>query len=209
MQRLFPYLLILALSLPSATAMALAETPSSAGFFYGHVASGGQPVKGAMVTFYHGEPIHSLTVFADEQGRFLSPDLPWEEGYRIRVRRVGWKDVMLEDQGPDPDGQWLDVKMERFEDPGEMIQKLPSNYWMNLVLEEFEDRDHLLEFKMQCTYCHQQGSPLTSRRNSSRSRGLVSTSVRAASSASITRLSPVSARARSSAWCSQVQADSC
>ncbi len=62
----------------------------------------------------------------------------------------------------------LAVDMVRINDPGEMIQQLPSNYWMNLVLEEFDNRDHLLEYKMQCTYCHQQGSPLTSRRQFTR-----------------------------------------
>jgi streptogramin lyase len=168
MHRLLSLLLILTFHSPFGAAMTLPGKPAGAGFFYGHVSSGGQPVKGAMVTIYHGDPIHSLTIFADEQGRFLSPELPWADGYRLRVRRVGWKDVMLEDLGPDPAGQWLDVEMERFDDPGEMIQKLPSNYWMNLVLEEFDDQDHLLEFKMQCTYCHQQGSPLTSRRNYTR-----------------------------------------
>ncbi len=146
----------------------LASAANDAGFFYGTVSSGGDPVKGAMVTFYHGEPEHSLSVFADEQGRFLSPSLPWAEGYRIRVRRAGWRDLVLDGQGPAGDGRWLALDMQRIDDPAQMIQQLPSNYWMNLVLEEFDNRDHLLEFKMQCTYCHQQGSPLTSRRQFSR-----------------------------------------
>ncbi|MFT4518397.1 MAG: virginiamycin B lyase [Halioglobus sp.] len=141
---------------------------SGAGFFYGHISSDDKSVKGAMVTFLHGEPVHSLTVFADEQGRFLSPQLPWPDGYKIRIRRVGWRDVMLDSQKPSLDGQWTPVEMERITAPAEMVQQLPSNYWMNLVLEELDNRDHLLEFKMQCTYCHQQGSPLTSRRQFTR-----------------------------------------
>ena len=168
MQRLLALLLLLILQTPLSSAQAASVAADGAGFFYGHVSSDGNPVKGAMVTFFHGEPIHSLSVFADEQGRFLSPELPWDEGYRIRVRRAGWKDVILENQNPEPDGQWTAVDMVRISDPGEMIQQLPSNYWMQLVLEEFDDRDHLLEFKMQCTYCHQQGTPLTSRRQFTR-----------------------------------------
>ena len=165
MRRLLTLLLVLPLPLLLAAAGASA---GGAGFFYGAIASAGKPVQGAMVTFSHGDPVHSLSVFADEQGRFLSPDLPWAEAYKIRVRRAGWKDVILENQSPDPDGRWLPVDMVRINDPAEMIQQLPSNYWMNLVLEEFDDRDQLLEFKMQCTYCHQQGSPLTSRRQFTR-----------------------------------------
>ncbi len=168
MRRQLVFFLLLILQLLSSPVYAVGEPSAGAGFFYGYVSSAGIPVKGAMVTFSHGEPIHSLSVFADEQGRFLSPGLPWAEAYTIRVRRAGWKDVVLENQSPQPAGHWLPLDMVRISDPAEMIQQLPSNYWMNLVLEEFDNRDHLLEFKMQCTYCHQQGSPLTSRRQFTR-----------------------------------------
>lgn len=168
MRRLLAVVLLLPLLALSGAVHANTAAAGGAGFFYGAIASGGKPVKGAMVTFFHGDPPHSLSVFADEQGRFLTPAMPWDEGYRIRVRRAGWKDVVLENQAPLPDGRWIAVEMTRISDPGEMIQQLPSNYWMNLVLEEFDNRDQLLEFKMQCTYCHQQGSPLTSRRQFTR-----------------------------------------
>jgi len=168
MRRLLALLLFLVLPILPCTAGASSAGPVGNSFFYGVVTSSDQPVKGAMVTFFHGDPVHSLTVFADDLGRFLSPAMPWADGYKIRVRRAGWKDVVLQNQGPAPAGRWLDVDMERISDPAQMIQQLPSNYWMNLVLEEFTDRDHLLEFKMQCTYCHQQGSPLTSRRQFTR-----------------------------------------
>ncbi|MEZ5502401.1 MAG: hypothetical protein R3E50_06975 [Halioglobus sp.] len=166
MQRRLALVCLIAVSLLSSAAHAAGA--DDAGFFYGRVASDGKPVEGAMVTFSHGQPVHSLTVFADEQGRFLSPGLPWADGYSIRVRRAGWQDVQLDNQSPAAAGRWLAVDMARISDPAEMIQQLPSNYWMNLVLEEFDNRDHLLEYKMQCTYCHQQGSPLTSRRNFTR-----------------------------------------
>jgi len=168
MRRLLAFLLFLNLSMVGVSLHAAAAEPVGAGFFYGVVTSADQPVKGAMLTFFHGQPIHSLSVFADDQGRFLSPGMPWADGYTVRVRRAGWKDVVLEQQRPAADGRWLAIDMVRISDPGEMIQQLPSNYWMNLVLEEFTDKAHLLEYKMQCTYCHQQGSPLTSRRKFTR-----------------------------------------
>lgn len=161
-------LLSAALLIPLSLSWADASADGNPGFFYGHVSSGGEPVKGALVTFFHGDPVHSLTVYADERGRFLSPQLPWPDGYRVRVRRAGWHDVVREEQSPASDGRWLAVEMERIDQPGDMIRQLPSNYWMHLVLEEMDNRDHLLEFKTQCTYCHQQGSPLTSRRQFSR-----------------------------------------
>jgi virginiamycin B lyase len=168
MRRLLALLLSLHLLLLVGPAPANSATSDGAGFFFGVISSAGKPVKGAMVTFSHGEPVHSLSVFADEQGRFLSPGLPWADAYKIRVRRAGWKDVVLENQSPALDGRWTPVDMVRIDNPAEMIQQLPGNYWMSLVLEEFNNRDHLLEYKMQCTFCHQQGSPLTSRRQFTR-----------------------------------------
>jgi len=145
-----------------------ADRPNS-GFFYGKVMCAGTPVKGAMVTFFHGKPVHSLSIFADEEGRFLTPSLPWPDGYTARVRRAGWKDVFINELSPRSNGSWIAVEMDRVTDSQEMIQQLPSNYWMSLVLDEMKDHpDHLLEFKTQCTGCHQQGSPLTSRRQFTR-----------------------------------------
>lgn len=163
--------LVIFFSIATSASPASDQIPAATtgGFFYGKVTSGSQAVKGAMVTFFHGRPVHSLTVFADEQGRFLSPILPWPDAYSARVRRAGWKDVFINELGPRKNGTWLAVEMERITDSQEMIQQLPGNYWMNLVLEEMKGHpDHLLEFKTQCTGCHQQGSPLTSRRQFTR-----------------------------------------
>ena len=130
-------------------------------FFYGHISDDKGPLAGAMVTFYHGKPVHSLTVFSDEQGRFLSPALPWSEGYSLRVRRVGWKDLRREKLQAKPGGTKLQFQLERETDFAKVAAVMPGNYWMNLVLAEFEDDTLKREFKQQCTYCHQQGTPLT------------------------------------------------
>lgn len=169
---LMPFLMMFCLFVAplQADVMMQAETeaPAAGGFFYGKITSNTEAVKGAMVTFSHGKPVHSLTVFADEQGQFLSPRLPWPDGYHIRVRRTGWRDVVLENQQPELGGTWTAITMERIADTHEMIEQLPSNYWMKLVLDEIPDRGQLLEFKAQCTSCHQQGSPFTSRRQFTR-----------------------------------------
>jgi streptogramin lyase len=158
--------LFMFLGLPSGHVLAAAE--EDARFYYGKVMSGGAPVAGAQVTLYHGKPTHSLTVFADEQGRYLTPGLEWDSGYRARFRRPGWRDLRTELDDPVAGGNRVDIVMEPVDDIEEIVTQLPSNYWMQLMLEEFDDQDDLYEFKMQCTYCHQQGSPLTSRRDYSR-----------------------------------------
>jgi len=115
-------------------------------YYYGHITSNGQPVKGAMVTVFHGKPVHSLTVFADDEGRYLTPKLPWPDGYSLRVRRAGWQDFSLNDKSTLTNalsagnhGTEIDVAMERITDPRQMIDQLPGNYWMSLVLDEMKD----------------------------------------------------------------------
>ncbi len=162
------FALLLSMPLSALATPATADFDANSQFYYGTITSMGQPVAGAMVTFYHGDPAHSTTVFADDQGRYLTPALPWSNGYEVRARRAGWRDLRI----PAPDaatgGTRIDLDIEQIENIEEIITQLPGNYWMNLMLDEFESEAHLHEFKMQCTYCHQQGSPLTSRRDFSR-----------------------------------------
>lgn len=135
--------------------------PPEGPFFYGHISDKQGPVAGAMVTFYRGTPVHSLTVFSDEQGRYLTPSLPFSDGYSLRVRRVGWKDFRTNELRAAADGTRLPVTLERETDFSKVAAVMPGNYWLDLVLDEFDDEKLKHEFKQQCTYCHQQGTPMT------------------------------------------------
>ncbi|MEE2672659.1 MAG: hypothetical protein VX466_02615 [Myxococcota bacterium] len=132
------------------------------GVFFGHITSGEKPVVGAMVSFSHGEPAHALTVFSDEQGRYLSPPLVFESGYDVRVRRIGWKDARRKDLSPSS-MQPLSFELERVEAAPELAEQLPANYWYALVLDQLEEPAERAELKQQCTYCHQQGNWATRR----------------------------------------------
>jgi streptogramin lyase len=112
-----------------------------------------------MVTFIHGEPKHTVTVFSDDEGRYLSPELDSDSGYTVRARRVGWRDRTLEGRRP---GR-VDLELERIHDPAEVVEQFPANRWYGLVLDEIDDPGERKEFKQQCTYCHQQGNWATHR----------------------------------------------
>jgi len=144
--------------------LALASAPcaADAAALHGRVADAdGRAVVGAMVTLEAGDPAHGVTVFTDAEGRWATPELvspgPWD----LRVRRIGWRDLVREDV-PVPEGA-LELVLARETDAGAVAAQLPANRWYRLVLERIEDADTREELKRQCTFCHQQGSWATRR----------------------------------------------
>ena len=122
--------------------------------------AGGAPVSGAMVTFRAGDPAHSLSVFAADDGRFRSPALPSAGPWDVRGRRIGWKDLHVTALARDP-GAPLVLVLEHESDPAQVAAQLPANRWYQLVLSRLDDPRQREELKRQCTYCHQQGSAAT------------------------------------------------
>ena len=131
-------------------------------FFYGVVSDGGSPVPGAQVSFFHGAKAHSLTVFTDDQGRYLTPTLPYTSGYSVRVRRVGWEDGQQATAGPVAAGSRFDFELKRHRSEYSIAAQLPANQWFHRVLQSLDEPERS-EFKQQCTYCHQQGTLITRR----------------------------------------------
>jgi hypothetical protein len=108
-----------------------------------------------MVSFSHAEPVHSVTVFSDDDGRFRTPTIRGEGPFTVRVRRIGWRDSNLVDVDLT---HGLSLILERETDPAAVAAQLPANHWYALVLDSIEDRAQREELKQQCTNCHQQGN---------------------------------------------------
>lgn len=156
--------LALALILPVALAPALA----SATDLEGHVRdAAGLPIPGAMVTARSGDPLHERTVFSDDAGAYRLPDLPAATDVRVRVRRIGWTDLVVDPlrtaSGTDTP---RDFVLQRENDPAELAAQLPANHWYALLLARLDDARDREQLKRQCTYCHQQGSLQTRVRRS-------------------------------------------
>ena len=83
--RLVPGLIGLGLGLVATLAQA-----DDARRFFGTIisAADGRAVEGAMVTLGHGDPGHFVTVFSDEQGRYVSPALAHAEGTPTNAARA-------------------------------------------------------------------------------------------------------------------------
>jgi streptogramin lyase len=150
----------------AALALPLLFAPSGAaraGRFTGVVEGvDGRPLAGAMVTVSHGDPIHSLTVFSDERGRFETPELAEPSPWIVRARKPAFRDLRLTDQALPATGERrLELRLERETDPAALVAELPANRWFSLVLARMQKPEQREELVRQCTYCHQQGSRQT------------------------------------------------
>ena len=133
--------------------------PSSAGAsgFFGHVLSDAKPVAGAMVTFRFGSPFQEKTVFTADDGSYQIKGLPVTTGYTVRVRRIGWQDIVTDELVVSESGS-VDFEMIRHTDAAEVAAQLPANHWYALALEKLTDENEREQVVRQCTYCHQQGN---------------------------------------------------
>lgn len=117
----------------------------------------GAPVAGAMVSAVQPKLRRATTVYSDESGAFSIPGL--EAGlYDVRVRRIGYQDLLQSgvDIGNAPAS--LDVRVEAETDPQALAWQLPASRWLPLLLAKLSSDAHREEFMRQCAFCHQQGS---------------------------------------------------
>jgi streptogramin lyase len=146
------------ISLPILSAILLAAVPVVAGTFSGGVRDDtGTPVEGAMVSVTHPQLHRATTVFTDSAGHFTVP--PLEPGvYDVRVRRIGFQDLLLSGATVDDGAASLDLRVEPETDPQALAWQLPASRWLPLLLAKLSSDAHREEFMRQCAFCHQQGS---------------------------------------------------
>lgn len=136
-----------------------AATASGQDVFSGRVADAhGAPVEGALISFTHADPPHTLTVYSGADGRYRTPAIAGEGPWSLRVRRIGWKDLERTGLEPSASGAALDLVVERERDPASVAGQLPANRWYALLLAKVDDPGQREELVRQCTYCHQQGN---------------------------------------------------
>ncbi len=143
--------------LSATLALATAATAAS---FAGRVTDAhGNGVAGAFVSFSHGDPAHTTSVYSADDGAYQTPELAAPEAYQLRVRRIGWRERERQAQLPaGPVTSRLDMVLERETDAASVASQLPANRWFGLVLARIDDPVRREELVRQCTYCHQQGN---------------------------------------------------
>jgi streptogramin lyase len=140
---------------------ALAPPAAAQTAFTGSVRdAGGAPIAGAMVTFSAGSPAHHVTVFSGDDGAFRAAELG-AGPFDVRARRLGWRDTWK--QGVGAGDGLLELVLERETDPIGLAAQLPANHWYARVLARIPDDAARWQLKRECTFCHQQGNPITRR----------------------------------------------
>jgi len=138
--------------------LTVALLPAKAAQFSGSVVDPhGAPIEGVLVSFSSGETSsrYTKTVYSAADGRFQTGALLADGPFRVRARRIGWKEI---DRREVDRGSYVALVLERETDPVAVAGQLPANRWYGLVLDRIDDETKREQFVRQCTYCHQQGS---------------------------------------------------
>ncbi len=141
------------------TALVLLAVVAKGGAYMSGVVKdqGGRPVAGAIVTLTDRQLGRATSVYTASDGRFQMPDIA-PGPYDLRVRRVGYDDLVQNSIAITNRPQELRLTMSTEDDPNELAWQLPANRWTPLVLERLSSDTRREEFLRQCAYCHQQGS---------------------------------------------------
>ena len=117
----------------------------------------GAPIEGVLISFSAGETSsrYTKTVYSAADGHFRTGALLADGPFRVRTRRIGWKEIDRREVEP---GAYVALVLERETDPVAVASQLPANRWYGLVLDRIDDEVKREQFVRQCTYCHQQGS---------------------------------------------------
>ena len=123
-----------------------------------------EPVVGAMVTLRRSggrapNDLRQTTVFTDDAGRFAFSGIPVRDRLELRVRRIGWRDLVVEKQWPGK--QVLRLVVQRETNPEVVAQQLPADRWFALLYERVSEPALREDLVRRCLHCHQQGSLLT------------------------------------------------
>lgn len=139
-------------------AAAGAALSAHAGTLTGTVASGGQPVAGAMVTAIDATQKRRDTVYTDAQGRYtLSVDFAGK--LTLRARAPYYKDAMQEITLAADGASTLAFTLARHSVADELSDSLPASAHLSTL--PWPSQDTRAAFISQCNYCHQVGNALS------------------------------------------------
>jgi cysteine-rich repeat protein len=121
----------------------------------GVTGAAGQPLPGTMLTAFDDTRLESVSVFAQESGRFVFPRLR-PGTYRLRARLLGWQEVEVPVTLVGTRATAQDFVLAAVADANE---QLPASQFLSLVLPKFPNPTIRGDFTLSCGNCHQIAGP--------------------------------------------------
>ena len=97
-------------------------------------------------------PEHSFFTDATGQSVIETQDL---QNISIRARKIGYED---HDVDFEKNTSEYTIMLDEHSDKYELAEQTPANAWVSAL--DFGDADFKEHFRLQCSFCHQQGSPI-------------------------------------------------
>jgi cysteine-rich repeat protein len=132
--------------------------PERSALLRGRVAAtGSASPAGTMLTAFDDTRLESVSVFAQENGRFVFPRLR-PGTYRLRARLLGWQDmetpVTLSGHGATTQNFTLTAL-----DVNAVNDQLPASQFLSVLMPEFPNPTIRGDFTLSCGNCHQIAGP--------------------------------------------------
>jgi cysteine-rich repeat protein len=129
--------------------------PERSALLRGHVTAAGQPLAGTMLTAFDDTRLESVSVFAQQDGRFVFPRMR-PGPYRLRARLLGWEEVEVPVTLVGTQVTTQDFALSLLADANE---QLPASQFLSLVLPKFPTPTIRGDFTLSCGNCHQIAGP--------------------------------------------------
>ena len=130
--------------------------PERSALLHGHVSTAARrPLPGTMLTAFDDSRLESVSVFAQENGRFVFPRLR-PGTYRLRARLLGWQEVEVPVTLA---GRKVTTQSFSLTPLVDANEQLPASQFLSLVLPKFPTPTVRGDFTLSCGNCHQIAGP--------------------------------------------------
>ncbi|MEO8604610.1 MAG: carboxypeptidase regulatory-like domain-containing protein, partial [bacterium] len=113
------------------------------------------PLPGAMVTLFDDQRLETVSVFAQENGRYAFPRQR-PGNYRLRARRIGYEDLVQ--TGVTLKNHRIRRASFTMVPTANTNDQVPASAWFSLLLDKWPDPKIRGDFTLSCGNCHQIGS---------------------------------------------------
>jgi cysteine-rich repeat protein len=129
--------------------------PERSALLRGQVTAAGNPLVGTMLTAFDDTRLESVSVFAQENGRFVFPRMR-PGTYRLRARLLGWQEVEVPVTLTGTSATTQNFALTQLADAND---QLPASQFLSVLFPKFPNPTIRGDFTLSCGNCHQIAGP--------------------------------------------------